>query len=141
MSNYMISKELACVEDDLRRPRWIVEKEKLSRFFPQIQIYASGDRVTSIQGSLCTNSQNYYYLRIEVSELYPYVMPKVLLPNFTINPSCPHKFGVDQPCVMRSEQWSNTLSLAFMVAKAAIWLNKYEVWQRTQRWPGKDQHR
>jgi hypothetical protein len=30
-------------------------------------------------------------------------------------------------------------SLAYMVSKAAIWVNKYDVWQRTKKWPGKEQ--
>jgi len=117
------------------------EKEKMAAHFPSINFFGANGRITSVQGFLRTNYGNSYYVRIEIPEYYPFVMPKISLPYYNIEPDCPHKFVNNDICVMRSEQWSQALSLAFIVAKTAIWLNKYDTWVRNgkARWPGKGQ--
>ncbi len=129
--------------NDLSRPRMAVEKEKLVAQFPGFRFYASNGRVSSIQGVLSTSYGNAYNVKIEISPGYPYELPTVWLPNVTVDSECPHRFSGGSLCVMRSDQWSTTFSLAFMVAKTALWLNKYDSWQRggKRQWPGKDQHR
>ena len=119
----------------------MVEREKLASHFPGFSFYSQGDRVSSVQGRLRTSYGNYYYVRVGVPPNYPYAMPEIELPQDTIDPSCPHQFTGGRICVMRSAQWSSTLSLAFMVAKVAVWLNKYDSWKRNGRraWPGKGQ--
>jgi hypothetical protein len=38
---------------------------------------------------------------------------------------------------MRSDQWRRHFTVALVVTKTAIWLNKYELWKRNGRaWPG-----
>jgi len=120
-----------------------VEQEKLARFFPGIKLYGSNGRVTSAQGHLSTSYGNSYYISIEIGENYPYDLPRIRLPRTTVAAGCPHVYQNGNICVMKSEQWSTSLSLAFLVAKTAIWLNKYDKWilSGRTRWPGKDQHR
>lgn len=141
MSNYRTNTETLFMGDDLRRPRWTVEREKISKQFPGFSFYSRDGRVSSIQGYLSTNRGNDYYIKIIISSDYPYALPEIELLHHNIDPECPHQFSGNKICVMRSAQWSSSLSLAFLVAKAAIWLNKYDVWRYKGkvRWPGKGQ--
>jgi ubiquitin-protein ligase len=133
--------ELAVRGSELSRPRMTVEKEKMAEQFPSFKFYGSFGKVTSVKGYLKTNLKNRYYVKIKISDRYPYVMPKIYLPNERIDSSCPHLYKDNDICVMKSEQWTSSFSLAFMVAKTAIWLNKYDLWKRNGRgrWPGKGQ--
>ncbi len=141
MSGFQTNRELAFDSYDLSRPRMAVEKEKMQRHFPSFNFYGSGGRVTSVQGSLHTNYGNKYHVKVVVGSNYPYDTPTVHLPHTTFKSDCPHKFSGDQICIMRNGQWSSSLSLAFVVAKAAIWVNKYDSWiSNGQRyWPGRGQ--
>jgi ubiquitin-protein ligase len=129
--------------DDLSRPRLVVERDKLAHFFPGFKFYGSSNKVNSIQGTITTSYGNAYRVKIDVPDNYPYVMPQIWLPGTVIDPLCPHRYTGGDICVMKSSQWSATLSLASLVTKAAVWLNKYDKWLRDgrRRWPGNDQHR
>jgi hypothetical protein len=141
MSSFQANREVIFSGIDLSRSRWTVEHEKLARFFPSIQLYGVDGRVTSAQGYLSTSYGSSYYVNIEIGQRYPYVLPRVCLPYTTVDSACPHRYSDGSICVMKSEQWSSSLSLAFLVAKTAVWLNKYDNWLRTgrTRWPGKGQ--
>jgi len=143
MANVEVSRELVFTGADLARPRMVVEQEKMRAKFPGFQFYGSGGNVSSVQGYLTTSDRNRYYVKVIVSSSYPYALPTIELPQHAIDSDCPHKYMSGAICVMKSEQWSSTYSLAFVVARAAVWLNKYDLWRRTGRvrWPGNDQHR
>ena len=143
MVRVQANRELIFMDSDLYRPRMTVEKEKLYSQFPGFSFYSSGDRPSSIKGYLRTNFGNSYYVRISIPDGYPYSIPRITLPYHTIDASCPHKYSDKEICVMKTEQWTSVYSLAFVVARTAIWLNKYDEWKSKgkRRWPGKDQHR
>ena len=123
----------------------VVEQEKLQLFFPQFRFLRKKNqkKVSAVAGKLKTNNDKTYDLRIKIDDDYPYSLPDITLPKASLDGDCPHKYSGNRICVMRSEHWTSTYSLAFLVAKGAIWLNKYEVWLEggKERWPGKDQHR
>jgi len=139
MTDMAASRTLIFMDDDLSRPRMAVENEKMKRAFPGMRFYGTDGNITSVQGYLKTSDGNSYYIKIEVPSNYPYVMPTVTLPNTTIAAGCPHRYNTGNLCIMKSEQWSSSYSLAFMVAKAALWINKYDIWKRKGSWPGKEQ--
>lgn len=141
MANIRANRELIFMGPDLSRPRFTVEREKMEDHFPDFSFYSSGGRVTSVKGYLRTNYSNSYYARVEVPDSYPHSIPKVWILTGYINANSPHVYKGGNICVMKSEQWSSVYSLAFMVARTAVWLNKYDIWSQTGRWPGKDQHR
>ncbi len=143
MKRLQTNKELIFMGEDLTRPRMTVEQEKLKAHFPDFSFYASNGRVASVKGYLWTNSRKRYYVKIYLPLKYPYQMPRIELPVGTVDPDCPHTYSGGDLCVMKSEQWSTTFSIAFMAAKAAVWLNKYDLWLKKgkNRWPGNDQHR
>jgi len=143
MSRIQINKKLIFLGTDLTRPRMLVEKEKMNRSFPGFQFYSKGNEITAVKGYLRTNFSNSYYVNIHIPDNYPYDMPIISLPNHTIDSLCSHVYNSGNICVMKSEQWSSTLSLALLVAKVALWLNKYDNWKKNGRvrWPGTDQHK
>ena len=126
---------------DFSRQRFAVEKEKMSNSFPGFSFYVSGGEYTSVKGYLKTNYQNRYYVKINIPSGYPHSIPKIWIEDGYINSSCPHRYNSGNLCVMKTEQWTSVYSLAFMVARAAIWLNKYDIWNQSGRWPGNDQDR
>lgn len=141
MGGYRTNTELLFMGSDLGRSRWAVEREKLKSQFPGFRFYTLDERVSSVKGNLTTNYGNTYFVNIKIPEDYPYVLPDIELPYHSTASGCPHRYTGDRICVMRSAQWSASLSLAFLVAKAAIWLNKYDLWKNKgkRRWPGRGQ--
>ncbi len=141
MGGYGANTELLFMGSDINRSRWAVESEKLKSQFPGFNFYTLDGRISSVKGKLTTNFGNTYHVKINIPEGYPYILPEIELPYHSIDPGCPHKYSDGRICVMRSAQWSTSLSLAFLVAKTAIWLNKYDLWKYKgkRRWPGKGQ--
>jgi len=138
MSNIATNRDLICMGSDLSRPRMTVENEKVNQFFPQFGFYGSGGNVSAVEGVLQPEF-NSYYVRVELSSDYPYSMPKIWLLSTSLPSNCPHQYSDGSICVMKPEQWSSTYSLAFMIAKTALWINKFEYWQSNHYWPGKEQ--
>lgn len=138
---FTANRELIFQGSDLLRPRMSVEQEKMRLHFPSFSFYATSGRITSVQGVISTSYGYSYTVKISIGENYPYELPTVELPFHTLDASCPHKYSSDDICIMRKVQWSSSLSLALVVAKAAIWLNKYDSWKKNGRrsWPGKGQ--
>lgn len=133
------SRDVFFLDTDLQRPRWTVEQEKVHEKFTSFCFYASGDRITSVAGTLYTSYGNPYHVKISIPNNYPLKMPSVSLPGHRLEWNCPHKFTNDNICLMKSEQWSSLYSLAFVITKTAIWLNKYDYWKRNGSWPGNEQ--
>jgi len=127
-----------CVQPfEAARPRWPLEQEKLSQF-PSFELFADRGRVTQAQGFLRPSGLRWYAVSVEVPEAYPYSMPEVRLPGCELA-GAPHCYSGGRLCLMRSGQWSSNFTLAFVVAKTAIWIAKLEVWRDSGVWPGNEQ--
>ena len=139
MSNIEVSGDVLFGGSDWNRPRWTVEQEKVNLKFSGFSFYGSNGQITSVKGTLYTSYGNSYFIRIAIPENYPYTMPTVSLPNHSLEAYCPHRFTSENICLMKSDQWSSALSIAFLIAKAAKWLHKYDYWKRKGEWPGREQ--
>jgi len=118
--------------------RWYYEREKL-RLFPAFVLLGSAGQVTAAEGAIDTQASNTYGIRIELAN-YPYALPKIFPKDWTLHPAAPHHFIDGSLCIMRSVQWRTQFTVAFVVAKTAIWLAKYEIWKRNGHiWPGLEQ--
>ena len=118
--------------------RWYYEREKL-RLFSSFVLLGTSGAITAAEGALDTQYGNTYGIRIELFN-YPHALPKVYPKGWTIQPEVAHRFTDGSICIMRSDQWRKHFSVALVVAKTAIWLNKYEIWKRNgHRWPGLEQ--
>jgi ubiquitin-protein ligase len=134
-----ITSELALNSFELQvTNRWNIEQERL-RKFPAFKLYGTSGKITSVEGALDTQYGNTYGLRIELAD-YPYSMPKVFPKGWSIHPSVTHKYNDGSLCLMRPSQWRRQYTIALVIAKAAIWLGKYEMWKRNDHvWPGLEQ--
>ncbi|MDQ1295502.1 MAG: hypothetical protein QG608_3387 [Actinomycetota bacterium] len=116
---------------------WI-EQRKLACHFPGFRLVRTGSGdVAAAEGALLTGSGHLYGLRILLPRDYPHSLPKVEPVGWRARG--PHVFGPDSLCLLRARQWTPDMTLAFLVAEAALWLTKYETWQRTGKWPGLEQ--
>ena len=115
--------------------RWFFERERL-RKFPSFQFVGSGGQITAAEGTLNTQFGNTYAIRVGLKN-FPFKKPTVSPKDWSIHPNAPHKFNNDGTiCIMREDQWRGYFTVALVVAKTAIWLNKYELWKRENIWPG-----
>lgn len=133
------SRDILFLDSDLQRPRWVVEQEKVNKKFTGFSFYASDDKITSVAGTLYTSYENSYFVRISIPKNYPHEIPSVSLPYHTLESNCPHKYTSENICLMKVEQWTSVFSVAFVITKVAIWLNKYDFWKRNGFWPGNEQ--
>lgn len=133
------NKELCFSGSDYNQDRFYVEKQKVKLHFPSFEFYAQNGKISSVKGWLSTNYDDSFKVSIMLPENYPYDLPEVHITNTTLKSGCPHKFSDDRICIMKTHQWSETYSIAFLISKAAIWLNKYGYWQRNGSWPGQEQ--
>lgn len=115
--------------------RWNYEQERLKRF-PAFRFVGIGCNITAADGALDTQAGNTYGIRVELKN-FPYASPSVFPRDWTPHPEVPHKFNDGSLCIMRSNQWRTHFTVALVIAKAAIWLGKYELWKRNGHvWPG-----
>lgn len=118
--------------------RWHFEREKL-RFFPSFVLLGANGQVTGAEGALDSQYNNSYGIRIALDN-YPFALPKVFPKSWVVHPDVRHKYPDGSMCIMRADQWRKHFTVALVVAKTAIWLNKYELWKRNgHRWPGLEQ--
>jgi ubiquitin-protein ligase len=139
---FQTERGLVFVGEDHARPRMVVEREKLANRFPGFTLDEVNRAVT---GYIHTSYDRCYWIRIDLPDRYPYTMPVAWVPREDFSTSCPHRYISGNLCVMNADQWSSTLSLAFFVAKVALWMNKYDSWRESslipffRTWPGNQQ--
>jgi len=139
MSEIQAAQNLLLTVQQMQSNRWYYEREKL-RLFSTFVLLGMGDgSITAAEGTLDTQYNNTYGIRIELTN-YPHALPKVYPKDWSIHPEITHKFIDGSLCIMRSDQWRKYFTIALVVAKTAVWLNKYEIWKRDgHRWPGLEQ--
>lgn len=120
--------------------RLAVEREILANHFPQFTLRSSrAARVYAVAtGQLSTFAARRYRIEITLSSNYPHKLPTINPIDWTPRKN-PHLINGGL-CVMRANQWRSFMSVAFLVAKSALWLNKYEVFLDKGVWPGPEQH-
>ena len=130
--------DLFLTPSQINNNRWYYEQQKLL-LFPAFRLLASNGWITAAEGALDTQSNNTYGIRLDLDG-YPHSLPRIWPRDWQPHPRCPHKFTDGSLCVMRSSQWRKHFTVALVVAKTAIWLNKYELWKRNGNyWPGLEQ--
>ena len=138
MPEILAAEELTLTPGQIASNRWYYERDKL-RLFPSFALLGVAGQITAAEGALTTQFGNSYSVRI-VLDGYPNALPKIFPKGWTIHPGVTHKFPDGNLCIMRSDQWRRHFTIALVVAKTAIWLNKYELWKRNgNRWPGLEQ--
>lgn len=125
------------ITDATPQNRMYCEQEVLKRYFPDFELVLDrSTRCFAARGILSTQL-NLYAIRVALPPDYPRTMPTIIPVGWTA--TGPHKYTNGHLCVMKSEQWRQAYSVALVVAKAAIWVHKYEVYRREGHWPGNEQ--
>ena len=138
MSKIEIDKSLVLSGIEFTQPRWLVEKDKLLLKYPQFKFLGTENTISSIIGIITTRQGNYYQIKARIPRNYPYKIPEVILLSENIQLECPRAYQKNRIYIMNPSNWSSGLSLAFVIRKAEVWLNKYDFWKKNGgiKWPG-----
>jgi len=118
--------------------RYAEERRILAEHFPGFS--QTGPQQAGVAaGRLTTFANQSYMLRIVLPADYPNTLPAIV-PDGWKPMKNPHIYTNGNMCVMKPNQWHAFMSIAFLVAKSALWLNKYEIFVDRAIWPGAEQH-
>jgi hypothetical protein len=110
--------------------------------FPTVEGHASAGGAIYVLVALQTAQAQVYTLSVQFPPSYPSVMPRVDIRKPVLtgrNGYVPHRYQDGQICFLHPSMWNpGRHHLTFVIARAAKWLNKYEVWLKTGKWPGKE---
>src|SRR6267378_7983027 len=77
-----------------------------------------------------------YVLSIKFPDNYPNEMPRVYVDAPVIT-NAPHRYQPGNICYLHPSMWNPGIHhLTFVIARAAKWLTKYEIWRNQGKWPG-----
>jgi len=107
------------------------------RSFALVELHPTADGKAYVRTGLQTSNGKHYVLSIKFPDNYPNEMPRVFVDAPTIS-IAPHRYQGGHICYLHPSLWNpGAHSLTFVIAKAAKWLNKYEVWRNNGgKWPG-----
>jgi ubiquitin-protein ligase len=111
------------------------EFSEAQRIFAFLELHPTTDGKVYAKTALQTPSQM-YVLSIKFPDNYPNEMPRVIVDAPTIT-NAPHRYQPGHICYLHPSMWNPGIhNLSFVIARAAKWLNKYEVWKTRGKWPG-----
>jgi ubiquitin-protein ligase len=103
--------------------------------FAYLELHPTTDGKVYAKTALQTVSAM-YVLSIRFPDTYPNEMPRVYVDAPTIT-NAPHRYNGGNICYLHPSMWNpGTHNLTFVIARAAKWLSKYEVWRSRGAWPG-----
>ena len=105
--------------------------------FPTLESHASPDGKPFALAAIQTTQRQIYILSIGFPDLYPNEMPRVFVRRPELAGLVPHRYSEGHLCFQHHSTWNpGRHDLVHVMARVAKWLNKYEVWRTTNRWPG-----
>ena len=121
---------------DIRRIRQEIAAAKQE--FEYLESYHDSQGNPYVRVALQT-IKRIYILQILFPSTYPYDMPKVYVKKPALSSNAYHTFRDGNICYQHPTTWNpGRHDLSHVIARAAKWLNKYEVWLRTGKWPGRE---
>lgn len=118
---------------DIQRIR--LEVRQAATRFAFVEAHPTNDGGVYVKAVLQTSAAKTYFIGIYFVS-YPNRMPKVFVTNATLRPNG-HLYKEGNICYLHPNMWNpGRHSLTFVLGRAAKWLNKYDVWLSTGRWPG-----
>ena len=111
------------------------EFTEAQKTFAVLELRPTPDGNVFVRAALQTGTGT-YVLSIRFPESYPNEMPRVFVDAPVIATS-PHRYNAGNICYMHHSLWNPGVhQLTFVIARAAKWLSKYEVWRMKGEWPG-----
>jgi ubiquitin-protein ligase len=112
------------------------EFSEAQRTFSLVELRPTTDGKVYARTGVQTSNDKYYVLSIKFPDNYPNEMPRVFVDAPAIT-SAPHRYQGGHICYLHPSMWNPGVhNLTFVIARAAKWLNKYEVWCDRGAWPG-----
>jgi hypothetical protein len=100
-----------------------------------VEAYPTSDGGVYVKAVFQTSAGNTYFTSITFAN-YPNAMPKVFVTKPALGYST-HRYPNDQICYLHPNMWNpGRHDLTFVLGRTAKWLNKYEVFRVTGKWPG-----
>jgi hypothetical protein len=120
---------------DIRRIQSEVAQARMT--FEIVEAHPTNDGGIFVNAGLAT-SVGYGYIAAIYFPNYPNQMPKVYITKPTLQGGTGHQYNDGTICYLHPNMWNpGRHNLTFVLAHAAKWLNKYEVWRvNGGRWPG-----
>ncbi len=114
------------------------EFRQAQEHFAFIELHPTLDGKVYVKVALQSSIQQLYTLSIKFPDAYPNEMPSVFIDAPALGVA-PHRFNSGNICYLHPSMWNPGIhDIKFVIARAAKWLNKYEVWKRQGQWPGKE---
>jgi len=111
------------------------EFAEAQRAFAYLELHPTTDGKVYARTALQTVSAM-YVLSIRFPDTYPNEMPRVFVDAPAIT-NAPHRYNGGNICYLHPSMWNpGAHNLTFVIARAAKWLSKYEVWRSRGAWPG-----
>jgi ubiquitin-protein ligase len=107
------------------------------RTFALVELHSMPDGKVYARTALQTGNGRHYVLSIMFPDTYPNEIPCVFIDAPTVT-YAPHRYQAGNICYLHPRMWNPGVHhLTFVIARAAKWLNKYEVWRNNGgTWPG-----
>jgi hypothetical protein len=120
---------------DIDRIRW--EFADARRTFALVELHSTIDSKLYARTALQTVNFRQYVLSIWFPNSYPNELARVFIDAPAIR-YAPHRWQDGALCYLHPAMWNpGAHNLTFVIARAAKWLNKYEVWSSNGGiWPG-----
>jgi ubiquitin-protein ligase len=105
--------------------------------FALVELRPTAEGTVYARTALQTSNGKQYVLSIRFTDSYPNEMPRVFVDAPAIT-TAPHRYQGGYICYLHPSMWNpGAHHLTFVIARAAKWLNKYEVWLNNGGvWPG-----
>lgn len=105
------------------------------RYFDYVEGHPTGEGGVMALIALQT-ARHVYTMAVSFPDSYPNAMPEVHVRRPELAPS-PHRYPNNRICFLHPHMWNpGRHNLTFVIQRAAKWLAKYEVYQKTGTWPG-----
>jgi ubiquitin-protein ligase len=113
------------------------EVEEARKSFPNIECHPTSNGSVYVLAALQTSTGRLYTLSVTFPDNYPNSPAQVLIRKPELSGVPPHRYNSGHICYILPKVWNpGRHDLTFVIARAAKWLAKYEVWAVTSRWPG-----
>ena len=105
--------------------------------FALVELRPTVDGKVHARAALQIASGRHFVLSIKFPDSYPNEMPRVFIDAPAVT-NAPHRYQTGNICYLHPSMWNPGMhDLTFVIARAAKWLNKYEVWRNNGgKWPG-----
>ena len=113
------------------------EFEEAQRHFSLVELRPTPEGNVFARAGLQTANGKNFVLSIKFPDNYPNEMPRIYIDAPTVS-LAPHRYQGGNICYLHPSMWNPGIHhLTFVIARAAKWLNKYEVWRNNGgTWPG-----